>query len=217
MTEEFISHLFEPFTRSGSSVRIEGTGLGLSITKGLVDLMEGTIQVESQVHRGTTFKVELPCEYADDESEKCMESIEETNVFLQKDSEIFAGRCFLIAEDNAINAEILLELLAMYGAKSVIKTDGIQVVKAFCDADSGTYDAILMDIQMPKMNGYEATRAIRETKREDAAVIPIIAMTANAFAEDIQASKDAGMDAHIAKPIDIDVLRSTLKEVLKFG
>lgn len=120
----------------------------------------------------------------------------------------------MIAEDNAINAEILRELLEMYGASSLVKTDGLQTVKEFADNRPGAYDAILMDIQMPEMNGYEATRAIRRMNRQDAADIPIIAMTANAFAEDIQASMDAGMTAHVAKPIDVSVLQSTLCRVL---
>ena len=128
---------------------------------------------------------------------------------------MLAGRCFLVAEDNAINAEILCELLQMYGARSVLKTDGAQAVQAFQSAAPGTFDAILMDIQMPKMNGYQATRMIRGMDREDAGRIPIIAMTANAFAEDIQLSRDAGMDEHVAKPIDIQVLWTTLSRLLE--
>ena len=121
---------------------------------------------------------------------------------------------FLVAEDNSINAEILKELLLMEGADSVVKTDGAQALRAFQEAPPGTYDAILMDIQMPVMNGYETTRAVRALPRPDAAVIPIVAMTANAFAEDVQASQAAGMTAHLAKPIDVDMLRATLGKVL---
>ncbi|WP_330582258.1 PAS domain-containing protein [Faecalicatena orotica] len=212
MSEEFMKHLFEPFTRSSNAAQVEGTGLGLSITKGLIDLMGGSISVESHIHKGTIFKIELECECLDEtveSKEKCDACMTDEEI-----ESLFAGRRFLIAEDNAINAEILVELLAMHGAKSVVATNGAQAVGLFKAGKPGTYDAVLMDIQMPEMNGYEATRSIREMKREDALNIPIIAMTANAFAEDIQASVDAGMDAHVAKPIDIEVLRATLTRVL---
>ncbi|WP_343208640.1 hybrid sensor histidine kinase/response regulator [Anaerolentibacter hominis] len=213
MTEEFMAHLFEPFTRSQSTARIEGTGLGLSITKGLVDLMDGRISVESHPHRGTRFQVELGCEYAENGDRKIRDTASmEADA---RDSGLFAGRRFLIAEDNAINAEILTELLEMYGADCTVKTDGSQVVRAFREADPGTYDGILMDIQMPEMNGYEATRAIRKLNRPDAGAIPIIAMTANAFAEDVQAALNAGMNAHVAKPVDMAVLQETLMKVLR--
>lgn len=119
-----------------------------------------------------------------------------------------------MAEDNAINAEILCELLGLCGAETVLMTDGAKAVKAFQDTEPETYDAILMDIQMPKMNGYDAARAIRGMEREDAEEIPIIAMTANAFNEDVQNAFQAGMNAHIAKPIDLNVLMNTLQKVL---
>ena len=124
------------------------------------------------------------------------------------------GRHFLVAEDNDINAEILCELLLLHGAETVLAKDGQQAVNLFRNAKPGTYDAILMDIQMPCMNGYDATRAIRNMGRVDAGSIPIIAMTANAFTEDIQESAEAGMTAHVSKPIDMDILRATLKSVL---
>ena len=212
MSEEFLKHLFEPFTRSYSASRVEGTGLGLSITKGLVDLMGGTISVKSQVCTGTTFQVELDCECLED-TESSLPVKEEFLTGFEKDK-IFLGRKFLIAEDNIINAEILVELLAMHGAESKVKGDGVQVVGEFKEAAPGTYDAVLMDIQMPEMNGYDAARAIRQMQREDAAEIPIIAMTANAFAEDIQAAKEAGMSAHVAKPVDVELLKLTLAKVL---
>ena len=213
MSEEFLEHLFEPFTRSGRAGRVEGTGLGLSITKGLVDLMGGRISVESRVHQGTVFQIELDCDRMDDTASSPAKN--DAGVSGTELGSLFAGRSFLIAEDNAINAEILVELLAMHGAKAVVTGNGIQAVEAFRAGAPGTYDAVLMDIQMPEMNGYEATRAIRGMEREDALRIPVIAMTANAFAEDIQASVDAGMDAHIAKPIDLEILRSTLTRVLE--
>lgn len=120
----------------------------------------------------------------------------------------------MVVEDNALNSEILCELLRMCGAHTEVRVDGIQAVQAFADNPPGTYDAILMDIQMPRMNGYEASRAIRAMEREDAAVIPIIAMTANAFTEDILASKEAGMNAHVAKPIDMRLLWDVLTQML---
>lgn len=213
MAEPYLAHLFEPFSRSRTAARIEGTGLGLSITKGLVDLMHGTITVQSAEREGTTFRVELECEPAPAAVSRCAGGAQDTAARAETEA-LLSGRCFLIAEDNAINAEILSEILQMQGARTVVKADGAQAVAAFRNAAPGTYDAILMDVQMPEMNGYEATRAIRALCRPDAAAIPIIAMTANAFAEDVQASRDAGMTAHIAKPIDFDVLRATLNRVL---
>ena len=127
---------------------------------------------------------------------------------------IFHGRHFLVAEDNEINAEILCELLHMEGASSDLREDGARMVEAFTSAEPGTYDVILMDIQMPGMNGYEAARVIRSLDRADAKEIPIIAMTANAFAEDVQAALEAGMNAHVAKPIDMNMLRAALGRVL---
>ncbi len=214
MGEEFLSHIFEPFTRN--TARVEGTGLGLSITKGLVDLMGGYIGVESRIHKGTTFRVELECEYADcggrDTETAGAEDAGGTGT---GPDQVFAGRRFLIAEDNDINAEILCELLKMRGAVSDVMENGALALQAYRDAAPGTYDAVLMDIRMPEMNGYEAARAIRGLERGDAGQIPIIAMTANAFSEDVQEALDAGMDAHIAKPIDMEVLKTALIRVLK--
>ena len=208
MSEEFLAHLFEPFARSHSATHVEGTGLGLSICKGLIDLMEGGLSVESRPHEGTTFRVELEYEPAPDETGAAEEGA------APGQAQSLAGRRFLIAEDNEINAEILCELLQMFGASSEVKTDGAQAVQAFSRAAPGAYDAVLMDIRMPEMDGYEATRAIRALDRPDAARIPIVAMTANAFAEDIQAAEEAGMNAHVAKPISVEILRDTLCAVL---
>ena len=208
MPPEFLARIFEPFTRSGSTQRVEGTGLGLSITKGLVELMGGCVSVESEVGRGSLFRVELECERAQPGGEPPAPTP------VPNAGALFTGRRFLVAEDNAINAEILCELLWMEGAQCVVKGDGAQAVQAFASAPPGTYDAVLMDVQMPEMNGYQATRAIRALSRPDAAGIPIVAMTANAFAEDVQASVEAGMDAHVAKPIDMEVLRATLYRIL---
>lgn len=206
MPHEMVSRIFEPFVRSNTSV--EGTGLGLSITKGLVDLMGGKIYVKSSVGKGTVFSVEFVFKEASAPAE---------SLPLPEGSRVqaFAGRCFLVAEDNAINAEILSELLKLEGARSVIKTDGRKAVRAFQESEPGTYDAVLMDIQMPEMNGYEAVRAIRSMARADAKTIPVLAMTANAFAEDVQSALEAGMNGHVAKPINIKVLRETLQKVLE--
>lgn len=214
MSEDFLTHIFEPFARSSSTSRIEGTGLGLSISKGLVDLMGGTIAVESSTGYGTKFEIEMEFEGADSEDEAAQKEEGMDLPGLEK-SELFAGRRFLVAEDNEINAEILCGLLKMYGAQSVVRTDGLQTVREFEESPQGTYDVVLMDIQMPHMNGYEATRAIRNMKRPDADTIPVVAMTANAFAEDVQEALSAGMTAHISKPIDVEVLQRTLWQVLK--
>ncbi|WP_368183618.1 PAS domain-containing protein [Anaerotruncus rubiinfantis] len=214
--EEFLAHIFDPFIRSTLVARIEGTGLGLSIAKGLVDLMEGSISVESTVNKGSAFYVELECEPAPAGADPCPDAAG-SRLFQIKADRLLCGCRFLVAEDNAINAEILCELLRLFGADSVVKADGAQAVREFRDAPEGTYDAILMDIQMPEMNGYEAARAIRRMERAQAKTIPIVAMTANAFAEDVQAALQAGMDAHVAKPLDVNVLRSVLSKVLGKG
>lgn len=208
MSEEFMAHLFEPFTRSDHVSRVEGTGLGLSITKGLVDLMGGTIQVHSQPGQGTTFQVEL-----------CFDAVDTTRTPAPKtgaapEAESLQGRHFLLVEDNAINSEILGELLQMRGATYVLKEDGAQAVSEFQSCPPGTYDAIFMDIQMPVMNGYETARAIRQLPHPDAGKILILAMTANAFAEDVQMALDSGMNGHIAKPVDMTLLCRTLAELL---
>ncbi|MBS5606111.1 MAG: response regulator, partial [Enterocloster asparagiformis] len=211
MGAEFAEHIFEPFSRGGDSGRAEGGGLGLSITKGLIDLMGGEISVETREHMGSTFRVELEFEPADaGPGPEYGGSPEDSG-----QERALSGRRFLVAEDNAINVEILCELLQMQGALSVVRSDGAQALAAFQEAAVGTYDAILMDIQMPNMNGYEAARAIRSLDRKDAGNIPIIAMTANAFAEDVQAALAAGMTAHIAKPIDLGILLFELNRILR--
>ena len=213
MPEEFLFHIFEPFARSLNTARIEGTGLGLSITKGLVDLMEGEITVQSSESKGSTFRVELEFEKAAGKTVRRSKAALDGGAGAAKGKPL-SGCVFLIAEDNAINAEILCELLSMYGAEAVVKTDGLQAVEEFRVTAPGTYDAILMDIQMPVMNGYEACRRIRALDRPDAGAIPVIAMTANAFAEDIHKALEAGMNAHVAKPIDLRILQETLSSVL---
>lgn len=214
MSKEFLAHVFEPFTRNKRVERVEGTGLGLSITKGLVELMGGAIFVESQPGIGSTFRVELEFEEAGNSKEIIRKDAPSSLGGWEQKME-FTGCRFLVAEDNTINAEILCEFLSMCGAQTVVAIDGEKAVEAFSSAEPGTYDGILMDIQMPKVNGYEATRKIRRLDRPDAGVIPIVAMTANAFAEDVKAALESGMNAHVAKPIDMEVLCVTLRQVLK--
>lgn len=210
MSEEFLKRLFEPFIRSDKVSEVEGTGLGLSITKGLVELMGGTIRVESKQQEGTKFEIELE-----------FEAVEETGVKVLKETSEMAeegdlsGYHFLLVEDNEINSEILGELLQMRGATFTVRTNGLEAVNEFKQAKPGTYDAVFMDIQMPVMNGYEATREIRKLDHPDAKSMIILAMTANAFAEDVQASMEAGMDGHIAKPVDMKLLYHTLSTLLK--
>lgn len=213
MPQSFLSHLFEPFTRNKSTERVEGSGLGLSITKGLVDLMGGTLSVESQERAGTIFRVELEHEIALEENGTTSKEEAEPAAASRKGR--LTGRCLLVAEDNEINAEILSELLLLQGVKTVVKTDGAPVLREFQSAAAGTYDAVLMDVQMPEMNGYEATRAIRNLEQGTGRHIPIIAMTANAFAEDIQEAMKSGMDAHVAKPIDMTFLVKTLDKLME--
>ena len=208
MSQEFINHLFEPFCRSERVNRVEGTGLGLSITKGLIDFMGGRIHVKSRPDQGTVFVVELEFT-AEAEKRKCLSEAEEC---IAKES--LEGRHFLVAEDNAINSEILEELLHMWGATCVLKENGLQAADEFENSAPGTYDAILMDIQMPVMNGYEAARRIRSSSHLEAKTIVILAMTADAFSEDVQKSIRAGMNAHISKPVDMKILYNTLIKLL---
>lgn len=212
MSKEFQKRLFEPFTRSNNATYIEGTGLGLSITKGLVDIMGGTISVESEEQCGTTFMVELEFEAATDDTLSEFGQNELAEGMEQKN--FIAGCHLLAAEDNELNAEILSELLQLENAQVDVQPNGELAVKAFNESAPGIYDAILMDVQMPVMNGYEATRAIRALSRPDAKTIPIIAMTANAFAEDVRSALSAGMNSHVAKPIDMKLLRAELNKLL---
>ena len=213
MSEEFQKTLFEPFTReekSGTN-KVQGTGLGMAITKSIVDLMGGTIHVESTPGKGTRFEVvlEFPIDAEADtvqEAQVLPEEAEETSPL--------SGMKFLCAEDNAINAEILELLLESKGAHCKIYPNGQEIVDAFASVKPGEYDMILMDVQMPVMNGYEASRRIRTSRRPFGKTIPIIALTANAFAEDIVRSSEAGMDAHITKPIDENELKECMLRLL---
>ncbi len=214
MTPEYLETIFEAFTRAENSTtnKVQGTGLGMAITKNIVELMGGTIEVTSEVGTGSRFVVELELRIPEAKVEV---RDEEEQHAADVDAGILEGRHFLVAEDNEINAEILSELLDIEEASCEVTENGKAALERFKDARPGTFDAILMDVQMPVMNGYEATRAIRALERKDAGEIPIIAMTANAFAEDVKDAMDAGMSAHIAKPIDMDLLKRTLSLYLR--
>lgn len=208
MSPEFAAHVFDPFVRDERVAEIQGTGLGMAITKNIVDKMGGTIRVSSAINAGSCFTVQLELPIDTDMAEQSRAGSPETAEASLK------GKHFLCAEDNDLNAEILQALLQMEGASSDFCANGLEAVEAFAAAEPGRYDAILMDVQMPVMNGLDATRAIRRSESPIARTIPIIAMTANAFSEDVQRCLASGMDAHIAKPIDIAALERTLQSVL---
>ena len=210
MSEEFQKTLFDPFTReekSGTN-KVQGTGLGMAITKSIVDLMGGSISVESAPGRGTRFEVvlEFPIDTGSDHAQKVQALPEEA-----EETSPLSGMKFLCAEDNAINAEILEMLLESKGASCTLCSNGQEIVDAFASVKPGEYDMILMDVQMPVMDGLEATRRIRNGENPLGRIIPILAMTANAFLEDMQKSKEAGMDEHLSKPVDIAALEQTVK------
>ena len=210
MSEAFQKTLFDPFTReekSGTN-KVQGTGLGMAITKNIVDLMGGSISVESAPGRGTRFEVvlEFPIDTESDHAQKVQALPEEA-----EETSPLSGMKFLCAEDNAINAEILEMLLESKGAHCTIYPNGQEIVDAFASVKPGEYDMILMDVQMPVMDGLEATRRIRNGENPLGRIIPILAMTANAFLEDMQKSKEAGMDEHLSKPVDIAALEQTVK------
>ena len=205
MTKEFVKHIFDEFSQEESSARTyyKGSGLGMAISKRYVDLMDGNISVESEKGKGSTFTVELPLELT--EADKVQKQAS------PGDSTDLAGVKILMAEDNDLNAEIAMVQLEELGIHITRASDGKEALKIFASNQPGTFDIIFMDIMMPKMNGYEATKAIRALQnRPDARTIPIIAMTANAFAEDVQASLDAGMNDHLSKPIVIDEVVKTI-------
>ena len=210
MSKAYQKTLFDPFTReerSGTN-KVQGTGLGMAITKNIVDLMGGSINVESTTGKGTRFEVvlEFPVDAEAD-------AVPEAQVLPEEEEETspLSGMKFLCAEDNAINAEILEMLLEANGASCTICSNGQEIVDAFASVKPGEYDMILMDVQMPVMDGLEATRRIRSGENPLGRIIPILAMTANAFLEDMQKSREAGMDEHLSKPVDISALEQTVK------
>ena len=215
MSADFKDTIFDAFTRAESSLtnKIQGTGLGMAITRNLVEAMGGTIDVESELGQGSCFEVFMDLKIAEDRS-VALAAQEETD---EQDDNILQGMRFLCAEDNELNAEILTELLKIEGAECTICENGEDVLKAFEQSAPGDYDMILMDVQMPVMNGYEATKAIRRSSHKLAKTIPIIAMTANAFSEDIQHSLAAGMTAHVSKPVEMKVLEKTIRSIKSGG
>lgn len=212
MSEDYLRTIFDSFSREETQAtsKIQGTGLGMAITKNLVDLMEGTISVESTVGRGSTFIVDLDFPPALEE-DLAREAGEGPSAEVLEHA--LEGKHFLVAEDNELNAEIIAAILDMHGATSEVAENGRQAVEKFRASTLGQFDMIFMDVQMPVMNGHEASRAIRALKRPDAAAIPIVAMTANAFAEDEREALAAGMNAHVAKPIDIKVLERVVAQL----
>ena len=215
MTPEFAEHIFDPFTRAESVTgEIQGTGLGMAITKSIVNAMGGTIRVESTPGKGSRFWVDLSFKRCQDEKIPDTEKEALTGGDSEKQVSL-KGMKFLCAEDNALNAEILTAMLKLEGAECMVYENGKMLADAFEQVQPGEYDAILMDIQMPVMNGYEATKKIRDSRNPIGKKIPIIAMTANAFAEDKQNALAAGMDGHLAKPVEMKRLIETLSEVIE--
>ncbi len=214
MSPEFAATIFEAFTRERTSTisGIQGTGLGMAITKKIVDLMHGTIEVETEKGKGTEFIVRVDFPIVEDDPEP----VESSDTAVENAID-FTKIKLLLVEDNEVNREIASLILEEFGFQLETAVDGKDAVEKFSASKPGEFQAILMDVQMPVMNGYDAARAIRQLKNPALANIPIIAMTANAFAEDIQTAKDAGMNSHIAKPIDIPKMIATLTEVLQEG
>lgn len=212
MAPEFLKHIYEPFAQEGDDARskFQGTGMGIPIVKSLIDLMGGTIEISSEVGAGSTFNVQIPLDI--DKNPQARERADG-----QANSCSLAGMNVLLAEDNELNAEIAQALLESEGIVVTRTADGNETVDLYVGRPAGSFDAILMDIMMPGMDGYEATRAIRLSEKADAADIPIIALTANAFAEDAQAAHDAGMNAHLPKPLDFNKLKNMLARIKKYG
>lgn len=213
MSEEFLEHVFEPFERERTSTvsGIQGTGLGMSITKNIVELLGGTIEVKSKKGEGSEFTIMLPLQL----SEKSSTDNEDKNVLQTGKKEVsLEGLRVLLVDDNEINRDIATEILEEEGLLVEEACDGKEAVNTLIDKGAKYYDLVLMDVQMPVMNGYEATREIRNMKDEEIRSIPVIAMTANAFEEDKIQAYNAGMDGHVTKPIDIELLFETIREVL---
>lgn len=212
MSPEFLKHIYEPFAQEGNDARskFQGTGMGMPIVKSLVDLMGGTIEVTSELGTGSTFYVQIPLAI-----DTCPQIQTQTSVRALTVS--LAGMSVLLAEDNQLSAEIAQTLLETEGIVVTHVENGSDAVDLYLSRPAGSFDAILMDIMMPGMDGYEAARTIRLSGKADAADIPIIALTANAFAEDAQAARDAGMNAHLPKPLDFNKLKDMLACIKKNG
>lgn len=233
MTPEFMDRVFEPFTRAEQSTtnKVQGTGLGMAITKSLVNLMGGSIEVTSQAGKGSVFTVTLDLKTVKKSDDAACVDVQSEQINIETDAydlqnsknqtqtrnydDSIEGLSFLIAEDNALNAEIIETLLTSEGATCDLVDNGQAVVDQFKASEEGTYNVILMDVMMPVMNGYEATEAIRQMNREDAKTIPIVAMTANAFSEDVRNAIKSGMNAHLAKPLNMQLLKKTIISLLE--
>ncbi|MCR5209017.1 MAG: response regulator [Lachnospiraceae bacterium] len=226
MSEEYQRMLFEPFSRErqAGTDKTQGTGLGMAITHNILTRMGGTISVKSELGKGSTFIIAVPLQIADDPEERLIDAANRAKDTEEFRDDIFKGLRILVVEDNDLNAEIICEILSIQGAEVTLAGDGSIALETFKTSDPGSYDLILMDIQMPVMNGYESARAIRAIshyefmpvkRRNEAAQIPIIAMTANAFSEDVQNALASGMNGHVAKPLNMEVLKKTVSRVMK--
>ncbi len=212
MSEEFAARVFESFERERTSTvsSIQGTGLGLAITRSIVEMMNGSIEVETEKDKGSTFTVRIPMAAADTGTSPETESIRLEN----QDCRCADGMRVLLAEDVEVNREIAVMILSNMGFCVETACNGKEAVEMLMASEPGYYNAVLMDVQMPVMNGYEATRMIRSLEDPDLAAVPVIAVTANAFAEDIQDAMDAGMDGHIAKPLDPQMIAKVLRPLI---
>lgn len=212
MTPEFLKHIYEPFAQESNDARskFQGTGMGMPIVKSLIDMMGGTIEISSELGVGSTFDVQIPLDI-DRNPQARIKLVEATP------SCSLAGMSVLLAEDNDLNAEIAQALLESEGVVTTRAANGNEAVDLYLSRPAGSFDAILMDIMMPGMDGYEATRVIRLSGKPDAADIPIIALTANAFAEDAKTAHDAGMNAHLSKPLDFEKLKNMLARIKQHG
>ena len=206
MSREYQEHIFEPFSQEREDARStqQGIGLGMAIVKGLIEKMGGTIEVKSEEGIGSTFIIRIPFKL-----DPAPDTVKKTAAQMD-----ISGLNLLLVEDNELNAEIAETLLSDEGANLTVAEDGLQAVRMFQEKPEGYFDAILMDIMMPVMDGITATKTIRSLKHPDAETIPIIAMTANAFAEDVQLAKNTGMNGHIAKPLDMNKLNDVLESWL---
>lgn len=215
MSKEFQNNLFTPFGREQQSDVPDpgGTGLGLALIKNMITMMDGTIDCESELGNGTTFTVKIPMRLALEDQNTSNDS--EASINEPDSKDVFRGLNILAAEDNELNSELLIEILSSKGAKITVEGDGRKVVDRFLSEPEKTYDLILMDVMMPRLNGYEAAMLIRDSKRSDAGSIPIIAMTANAFESDVQKALESGMNAHIAKPLNMTLLEKTVAKALQ--
>lgn len=207
MSETYLKNLFIPYAREERKANVVGTGLGMPIVKNLVNKMDGTIKVKSELNKGTEFTITIPFKVCE-ENNSIKTTVKQDQNFSLKELNI------LVVEDNKLNMEILSEVLTLEGANVTKAYDGLEGIKAYMQEKDYFFDIILMDIKMPNMDGIHATMSIRNLPKADAKTIPIIAVTANAFTDDIDASKQAGMNAHLAKPINFAILKDTIKSLL---